>query len=81
MSLTPANPKMDPVKTVRIAITDGINLMEPEILELRNAVSVENVEAAVAEEAHEVVVAVPEAVVALEGSVTSTGSLATTRRK
>jgi len=87
VSLTPESPKMDPVKTVRIAITDGTSPMELEILDpgmTRSEASVENAENAEAEvvaaEDHEEDVVVPEAVEALEGSGTLTESLAMTRR-
>merc|ERR1719346_94114 len=66
VSLTPESPKMDPVKTVRIAITDGTSPMELEILDpgmTRSEASVENAENAEAEvvaaEDHEEDVVVP----------------------
>lgn len=55
MSLMPANPRMDLVKTVRIATTDGTNLKEPETpRSVANAENEANVDVVVAE-GHEVV--------------------------
>ena len=79
----PESPRMDPVKTVRIATTDGTNPMEPETLELRsveNAVSEEDVVVAAAVEI-EVVVVDPEAAVASGGSAISIVNPEMTRRK
>ena len=81
--MMPESPRMDPVKTVRIATTDGTNPMEPETLELRsveNAVSEEDVVVAAAVEI-EVVVVDPEAAVASGGSAISIVNPEMTRRK
>ena len=83
VSLMPESPRMDPVKTVRIATTDGTNPMEPETLELRsveNAVSEEDVVVAAAVEI-EVVVVDPEAAVASGGSAISIVNPEMTRRE
>lgn len=77
---TPESPRMDPVKTVRNATTDGISRPRMELLELTGTPNVEvgagdPVEEGEAPE-HEVVEAAAE-----EENATSIGSLAMTKRK
>ena len=83
VSLMPESPRMDPVKTVRIATTDGTNPMEPEILELKSVENAVSEVVAVVDEAgeNEGVVVDPEAVVASGGSVISIANPEMTRRK
>ena len=82
VSLTPANPKMDPVKTVRNAITDGTNLKEPETLRsVANAENEANVDVVAAEGPEVDAVENEEAVVAAEvESVISIANPEMTRR-
>ena len=83
MSLMPANPRMDLVKTVRIATTDGTNLKEPETLKsVANAENEANVDVVAAEGPEVVAVENEEAVVAVEvESVISIANPEMTRRK
>ena len=79
----PANPRMDLVKTVRIATTDGTNLKEPETpRSVANAENEANVDVVVAE-GHEVV-AVENAEAVVAAGVENVISIANpemTRRK